>query len=151
WLTAVDGLPAVHEALRQVAVLNRDAVQVIRQQDGPETLLYVDPPYLHTTRGAPDVYAHEMTQVQHAELIDALLGCRGKVMLSGYPSEMYDTALSHWRREVFDLPNNAAGGDAKAREQEVVWLNFPAAWPVNFSRAKSNPDAAGRPAASAVI
>ncbi|HET6573043.1 MAG TPA: DNA adenine methylase, partial [Fimbriiglobus sp.] len=33
WLSAVDGLPAVHARLRRVVILNRDARDVIRQED----------------------------------------------------------------------------------------------------------------------
>jgi DNA adenine methylase len=124
WLTAVEGLPAVHKRLRQVLVLNRDALDVIAQQDGPDTLFYLYPPYLAQTRAAADVYAHEMTAERHAELLDLVRGCRGKVMLSGYPSDLYDHRLGDWTRHEFDLPNQAAGGKRKRRMTEVVWCNF---------------------------
>jgi DNA adenine methylase len=125
WLSAVEGLPAVHQRLKRVAVVGpKPAVEVIRQQDGPATLFYCDPPYLHETRAAADVYAHEMTAAEHRALLDTLLVCRGKVMLSGYPSALYDGALAGWARHPFDLPNNAAGGSQKGRETEVLWCNF---------------------------
>lgn len=124
WLNAVEGLPAVHARLKRVVVLNRDALGVIRQQDGPGTLFYLDPPYLKETRTSPDVYAHEMTPDQHRELLGAVLACNGKVMLSGYRSALYDDALSGWHRTDFDLPNNAAGGAGKRRMTEAVWTNF---------------------------
>jgi len=44
WLSAVDGLRAVHRRLRRVVVLNRPAIEVIQGQDGPDTLFYLDPP-----------------------------------------------------------------------------------------------------------
>jgi DNA adenine methylase len=124
WLTAVEGLPAVHARLRRVLVLDRDGLDVIRQQDGPGTLFYLDPPYLGETRASARVYAHEMTPARHAELLDLARQCRGKVMLSGYPSEPYDRALHDWTRHEFDLPNQAAGGRHKRRMTEVVWCNF---------------------------
>jgi hypothetical protein len=45
-------------------------------------------------------------------------------MLSGYPSKLYDDALAGWRRETFDVANHAAGGREKARETEVLWMNY---------------------------
>ena len=36
----------------------------------------------------------------HAELIEALLGCRATVVLSGYASELYDGLLSGWSRRL---------------------------------------------------
>jgi DNA adenine methylase len=43
WLAAVDGMPGVHERLRRVVVLNQPGLEVIRSQDGPETVFYLDP------------------------------------------------------------------------------------------------------------
>jgi DNA adenine methylase len=65
-----------------------------------------------------------MTEDQHRQLLTVLLGCKGKVMLSGYPSALYDSKLAGWARNAFDLPNNAAGGGAKRRMTEVLWCNF---------------------------
>lgn len=126
WITAVDGLPAVHARLRRVVILNRDALYVIRQQDGPETLFYLDPPYLHETRATTGEYAHEMTAEQHSELLNVLAGIEGKFMLSGYFSELYhDMAnLMGWNRHDFTLPNNSASGKTKRKMTECVWCNF---------------------------
>jgi DNA adenine methylase len=124
WITAVDGLPAVHRRLRRVVVLNRPALDVLRAEDGESTLFYLDPPYLDETRSAPEIYRFEMGRDEHRELLEAVRGLRGQVMLSGYPSALYDSALVGWRRHEFELPNNAASGAAKARETEVVWCNF---------------------------
>jgi DNA adenine methylase len=124
WLTAIEGLPAVHARLRRVLILNKPALEVIRQQDGPRTLFYLDPPYVPGTRAAREVYSFEMTDRDHRELLALLKTVQGKVMLSGYSCPLYDTALADWTRHTFDLPNNAAGGAQKDRETEVLWCNF---------------------------
>lgn len=124
WLTAVDGLPAVHERLRRVAILSRPALEVVRSEDGPGTFFYCDPPYLRETRAAGDVYAHEMSQDDHKALLQALWRLKGKVMLSGYPSRLYDTELVGWSRREFLVANHAAGGKSKRRMKEVVWANY---------------------------
>jgi DNA adenine methylase len=124
WLTAVEGLPAVHARSRRVAILHHDGLDVIREQDGPRTLFYLDPPYLHETRSAADVYDHEMPTEKHADLLDLVRQCEGKVMLSGYRSLLYDEVLYEWNRHEFELPNHAAGGKDKRRMTEVVWSNF---------------------------
>jgi DNA adenine methylase len=108
-----------------VVILNRDALGVIRQQDGPGTLFYLDPPYLHETRATTTEYgALEMTEADHRELLDTLRQVQGKVMLSGYPSGLYDGALSGCNRHTFDLPNHASGARTKQRETEVLLCNF---------------------------
>ena len=124
WLTSIEGLPSVHHRLQRVAILNRPALDVLYQEDAPETLFYCAPPYLHQTRTVNDAYAHEMTEDQHRQLLQALKTIKGKVMLSGYQSELYDRAVPGWNRHFFELPNNAAGGDKKRRMIEVVWCNF---------------------------
>lgn len=124
WISAVDSLPLVHARLRRVSILNRDALEVIRQEDTPKTLFYLDPPYLAETRTADDVYTHEMGEKAHVELLGAIRKCKGQVMLSGYPSELYDKELHDWTRREFALPNQAASGKQKRRMIEVVWSNF---------------------------
>jgi DNA adenine methylase len=125
WLNAIEGLVAVHERMKRIVVLNRPALEVIQSQDGPDTLFYCDPPYLHQTRTAKKVYGRfEMKTAEHRQLLDVLLGCKGKVMLSGYPSKLYDEVLAGWARHTFDLRNNAAAGRKKNRETEVLWCNF---------------------------
>jgi DNA adenine methylase len=124
WLSAVDGLPEVHARLRRVVLENRPALDLIKSEDTPGTLFYCDPPYLHETRTTTDAYAHEMTRADHEVLLATLLQCQGKVMLSGYPSELYDRSLEGWTRHTFNLPNNVAGGKSKQQMTEVLWCNF---------------------------
>lgn len=127
WLTAVEGLPAVHARLRRVAILCRPAIDVITSLDGPQTFFYLDPPYLHETRAVKDVYGvNEMDCDAHINLLSVLAALQGKFMLSGYRSKLYDQyAAQHgWHHVEFDLPNNAAGGRHKRRMTECIWMNY---------------------------
>jgi DNA adenine methylase len=126
WLNVVDGLPEVHKRLRNVVILNQDACDVIRKQDGPNSLFYCDPPYLHETRSTTGQYAFEMTEDQHRKLLDVLAGIAGRFMLSGYPSELYrEWELRHgWKRHDFLIDNKAAAGQVKKTMTECLWCNF---------------------------
>jgi DNA adenine methylase len=127
WLGAVEGLEDVHRRLRDVIFVCRAALEVIRSEDKPATLFYCDPPYLHETRSATDAYGRfEMTAAGHRELLEALAGIRGKFILSGYPSALYDGYAERygWARHTFDVANHAAGGKTKRRMTEVCWMNF---------------------------
>ena len=126
WLSAVEGLPEAHERLKRVVILNGDALDVIRQQDGPRTHFYCDPPYLHETRTAKDCYEHEMTEKHHIRLLHTLDDIAGTFQLSGYRSRLYDNfaADQGWRCVEFDLPNNASGAKRKERKTECVWMNY---------------------------
>ncbi len=126
WLTAVEGLPEVHARLKRVVVVHGTAIKIIQQQDGPNTLFYCDPPYLHETRETTKDYQHEMTVEQHRELLSTLAGIEGKFMLSGYPSDLYDSwaSIHGWNKRDFDLPNNASSKKEKERKIERVWMNY---------------------------
>jgi DNA adenine methylase len=65
-----------------------------------------------------------MTREQHEAFLSVATRCEGKIMISGYPSELYDTRLAGWNRKEVQLPNNAAGGAEKRRMTEVLWMNY---------------------------
>jgi DNA adenine methylase len=126
WLSAVEGLPLVHERLKRVLILCRPALEVIRGQDGPDTLFYIDCPYLLETRSTGGDYRHEMTEADHEELLVALGNVKGKFVLSGYPSRLYE---AHRRRNGWwwlkkEIPNHAAGGREKRVMTECLWMNY---------------------------
>lgn len=127
WLTAVEGLPAVHERLKRVLILNRKALDVILQLDNWQTLFYLDPPYLHETRRTIKEYGQfEMSADDHNQLLQVLTLIKGKFILSGYRSELYDGYAKHhkWRRVEFKQPNSAAGGKKKRIMTECCWMNY---------------------------
>jgi DNA adenine methylase len=125
WLTAIDGLQEVHERLKRVVILNRDALDVIQQQDGEHTLLYVDPPYVSATRVAKAAYAHEMSDQDHHRLVDAILMCSGKVMLSGYPNAIYQRLeAAGWDTFDFHVTKSSSSQATKPKAVERVWANF---------------------------
>jgi DNA adenine methylase len=125
WLRCIEGLPEVHARLRRVVILNRPAVEVIRSQDGPETLFYLDPPYHPETRAVVGQSgAIEMTVKEHKELLDIVPRAQGKVMLSGSSCSLYESRLAGWPRLEFELPNHQAAGVLKRRVTDVLWCNF---------------------------
>jgi DNA adenine methylase len=126
WLTAVDGLADVHARLKRVVILNQPAVEVIRKADVDTTMFYLDPPYLHETRSTTGEYKHEMDTVDHHELLSVLAGIKGKMLLSGYRSKLYDDFASrnNWNRHDFQIPNNASSSASKETKTECLWANF---------------------------
>lgn len=124
WMSAVDGLSDVAARLKRVVILDNEAVRVIRTQDGPNTLFYLDPPYLHETRVTKADYDHEMSTEQHAELLEAIDSCVGKVLLSGYPNDLYDGRLRNWNTVDIAIDNKASSAKVKPRMVERIWMNY---------------------------
>jgi DNA adenine methylase len=124
WLNCVEGLPEVHARLQRVVILNQDALKVIQKQDGERTLFYLDPPYVHETRTSKDAYQHEMDYQSHKTLLETLRQCQAKVMLSGYPNELYDHILHDWNRHDREIDNKVSHGSVKRIMTESLWCNF---------------------------
>ena len=127
YLSAIDSeLPKIIERLRRVEIVCRDANEVIHKWDSRETLFYCDPPYVHETRSptSRDLYGKEMAAQDHRALAETLNSCKGKIVLSGYRSALYEELYRGWRTVEFDIANHAAGGRTKLRKVEVLWLNW---------------------------
>lgn len=127
WLSAVDGLPFFHERLRRVEIRNMAGIDFIRKYDHPNVLHYVDPPYLPSARVRKAAYEYEMSEQQHIELLDCLANISGRVLLSGYRSDLYDSFLTEKRgfRSVEKTVGNAASRQKKKpKMKEVLWMNY---------------------------
>lgn len=127
YLSSIDeNLPCIVERLRSVQIVHRPADEVIRRWDAPDTLFYCDPPYLPETRGVTsrDIYGVEMSEQDHSVLASVLRSCKGKVILSGYPSALYDDLYRGWKFVSFDVANHAAGAKVKGRKEECLWMNW---------------------------
>jgi DNA adenine methylase len=125
WCNLPASIAIAAERLRGVVIESRPALQVMAAHDGPDTLHFVDPPYLIETRARanrrPDnggVYRHELSDDDHRELLTFLRGLRGFVVLSGYPSELYDQALDGWT-----VVDRAALADGALPRVERLWIN----------------------------
>ncbi|WP_428668069.1 DNA adenine methylase [Reyranella sp.] len=128
WANYPNAVGALVERLQGVVIEHRDAFEVMAQHDTPATLHYVDPPYLPETRSPSNrydlkyrMYRHELTVEDHRRLLDVVRGLSGMVVLSGYPSDLYDQALKGWRRVT-----KRAFADGARERTEVLWLNHAA-------------------------
>lgn len=127
-------IPAVCARLQNVQIECRDALDLLRQWDGPDTLFYLDPPYTLAQRTAMQGYVHEMSTARHAELLDTITQLRGKVLLSGYLNPAYVARLERpagrWVRRDFDTVAHSSAARNKrtgGRRVESLWLNPAAA------------------------
>jgi len=118
-------IAAAAERLHRVSLESMPALDLIGKYGAhPGVLLYVDPPYLGATRSRSwDGYPHEMrTETQHRQLAQALHTARAAVVLSGYPSDLYDRRLyPDWHRIA--MPASTGQGGTWANRTEVLWSN----------------------------
>ncbi|ECG1391002.1 TPA_asm: DNA adenine methylase [Salmonella enterica subsp. houtenae serovar 45:g,z51:-] len=116
-----------YEQIPNLQLVNHDAVDVLEKfflyppAVGNRVLLYVDPPYLHETRTSNARYRCEYQVADHVRLLTCLksLPPEIQIILSGYPSQLYDDLLPGWRSKEFQAMTR--GGV----RTEKIWMNYP--------------------------
>lgn len=126
-------LPLISERLSRVEIESKDFRKFLTGYDTENTFAYLDPPYVPETRKSGK-YRCDMSLQDHNDLIDILRNIKGKVMLSGYPNELYDSL--GWNRVEWDVVCKAAGrtrasglqgvGNVleKQKRTECIWMNY---------------------------
>lgn len=81
-------------------------------------LVYADPPYLLQTRTSTARYKHEFSDNDHMRLLEVLKKVPADVIISGYPSALYNDQLYDWR--TFQFQAMTRGGV----RTEQLWFNY---------------------------
>ena len=120
-------LLAISKRLAKVHIEARDALVAIAIHDTPDTLFYVDPCYVHSSRGSKDKrhingaprrqYRYEMTNDDHRQLAEHLHACEGMVVLSGHDSDLYAELFPGWR-----CVKKASRTSSRKQRTECVWI-----------------------------
>lgn len=122
----VDRLHDFAHRLRHVQIEQLDWRELLDRYDDPDAVLYLDPPYVPSTRKS-GTYAHELTVVDHEELVARVPSLRGTVLLSGYDSDLYQALeAQRFDRFEYDVALGAANHGLTAnrvrdRRLEIVW------------------------------
>lgn len=117
-----DRLASAAERLMGVTLECLPALDIIdRYGQHPNNLLYIDPPYLGSTRTSTN-YLHDMPRpADHRDLAEALTACRAAVVLSGYGSALYDELYADW--DQVEIATSTWQGNRAAARVEVLWSN----------------------------
>lgn len=107
-----------------------DAADLVNRLATPDTLVYADPPYLSSTRNGRDSIASDYrvdmgSAEDHERLAEALHATPATVLLSGYPSDLYESLYGDWwyvEIPVHVHSSNAVAVD-RAQRIERLWCN----------------------------
>lgn len=119
WANYCDEFERFHNRMRGVIVECLDYADLFDKYDEPGTLWYLDPPYVWNTRADQQAgrgYTHEMSDADHATLVERIQSLKGMVMLSGYDNEIY-SALPWTKRTTIGRTQR------NGERTEVLWLN----------------------------
>jgi DNA adenine methylase len=114
WLTYVDYLHLYANRLRGVIIEHLDFAECIQRYDRPDTLFYLDPPYVNETRSKKHAYKHDWEGGDHARLLNLLPSIQGKFVLSAYEHESY--AQLPYRKQTFSATSQ------QGERTEVLWI-----------------------------
>lgn len=136
WASYWEAIPSFTSRFAAVTIENKPAIELVDRYDTKDTLFYLDPPYMHSTRSSlkgrtksTHGYAHEMVDLDHDRLLDRIRSVSGMCIISGYPTPVYDQALRGWTR----IERKALADGAKERT-EVLWINPAAVEKMNDQR-----------------
>jgi DNA adenine methylase len=116
---APDACRTVAQRLVRAVIEHDDAVNVIKRHDRPDALIYCDPPYLTPEGRGTRIYTHDFKAEDHRALAATLRGMKSAmVVLSRYPSALYDELFPDWQRH-----QRKAMADGGRERTEIVWLN----------------------------
>lgn len=116
--------------LAEVSIESRDAMDLIADYGSePTACLYVDPPYLGSTR-ATNYRVEMLDDDAHRRFAAALNECKASVVLSGYNAPLYAELFDGWHRMEIKAPTTLSGDTDRV---EVLWSNRPLGEPDLFS------------------
>lgn len=107
-----------HTSGSLVQIENQDAIQLINRYNRKNVLMYIDPPYVLSTR-CGRIYKHEYSNENHIKLLETLKAQESKVIISGYDCDLYNDYLSEWHKEKISA--RVEGGKTAT---EVIWMNY---------------------------
>lgn len=120
WISYAKALPAFTERLAGVTIECTDGLELIGRYDSDNTLYYLDPPYAPETRRSEEDYRHEMSESDHARMLEAIRKLKGMVLISGYQSQAY--ADLGWANVEVEHYANGTNSE-KRKRTEVLWMN----------------------------
>jgi DNA adenine methylase len=126
WETMKEELPLIHMRLQDIHISNKDALNLIADSkfNQSNVLQYLDPPYLPDTRVTKSVYRHEFTEQNHIDLAKICNQSKAKIIISGYPSKLYNKLYHGWNVVVKECKNNSGQNKIKNMRKEILWMNF---------------------------
>lgn len=102
-------------------LLNTDIFKYLAKFDfirNGRVCLYLDPPYVKSTRTSTMKYPCDFTDRDHINLLNLALNLNCYILISGYRNSIYKKLIGHWWS--YDFQAMTRGGV----RTETVWCNF---------------------------
>lgn len=118
WNRLPNSIVNISAMLKNAEIECRDAIEVIEKYNNDNVFMYIDPPYVLSTRYR-DYYKHELSDEDHIKLLEVINKSKAKIMLSGYDNEIYSRYLNEWTKLSFKV-----AGEKGIIKVETLWMNY---------------------------
>lgn len=111
----------VAKRLKTAQIENKPAIELIKGFSGKDVLIYLDPPYVKSTRTLHgEQYRFEMADKDHEELLKSIAASDANIIISGYENSLYNDYLTRWNKK--SIQARVERGKSKT---ETIWYNYP--------------------------
>lgn len=111
-----------------VQIEKMDALLLIERYNTPDALIYIDPPYVRSTRKSGALYSYEMTDEDQKRLLEIIVSSKAKIIISGYDNAMYNETLREWKTDT-----TMSQTTSTEMACEKIWMNYdPPAEQISF-------------------
>jgi DNA adenine methylase len=109
----------LHSLSGPVQIECKDAITLIQEYDHKDVFMYLDPPYLRSTRTKNKLYKHELADDDHIRLLEAVISSKAHILISGYENGMYKEYLKGWYKDT-----RITLDDAGNKKVEIILRNY---------------------------
>lgn len=102
-----------------VQIEHMDAFRLIERYDTQDALIYLDPPYVRSTRRSGALYSHELSEKDHEHLLDLIVTSKSKIIISGYDNDLYNKKLKGWYTDI-----TMSRTTSTKMACEKIWMNY---------------------------
>ena len=115
YLSGVEHLDELHNRLKNVIVSNTDAISLMKRFNKKNVFMYLDPPYVHSTRTSNIRYEVDMSDEQQDVFLETCINSKAKLLISGYDNEKYNILLDNGFTKSKFTTNHRV---------ETLWQNY---------------------------
>jgi DNA adenine methylase len=117
WKKSVQELYDIAFRFQEVFIFNKEPTKIIETFNSTDSIIYCDPPFLYETKSNKKVYSSEMEPDEHIKLSHYLNAFKGKVIISGVKSPLYNRLYKNWNMSRCKIKKTG-------KKAEVIWKNF---------------------------
>lgn len=125
WENSIRNISNISQRIQGVRIKCQDLnASLIETYDNPASFQYIDPPYLHSTRVTKSAYEYELEEPQHIDYLTIAKNHKGKILISGYDSSLYNNILGDWNKISTNIVNHSGQTKTKSQRTEILWKNY---------------------------